>query len=224
MPHESDVPKPQAGLLPEQSHQSVGVGTGGGVALAVGDEQKSSLHGRGPPILQRLEDLTGETVDEQGVRGIDRIMVDRESWVPAACGPHFLAKHRPLPDVQVNGRRQHEEERGLVADGSVDNPAQLVLTRVIRRSCRQAGEIDPGGHAEGTFGETSRSCLSAWAFVNSQAVSRGERSVARRITGLAMSHPGQIFSRPPMRPFLAMVPITSIMSRTPIREVTSEMS
>ena len=41
--HEADLRQPQAGLLPEQPHQAVGVGAGGGVALAVGDEQESGL-------------------------------------------------------------------------------------------------------------------------------------------------------------------------------------
>ena len=41
--HETDFRQFQADLLPEQTHQAVGVGAGGGVALAVGDEQESGL-------------------------------------------------------------------------------------------------------------------------------------------------------------------------------------
>jgi len=40
---EADLAAAQTCLLPEQPHQAVGVGTGGGVTLPVGDKEESSL-------------------------------------------------------------------------------------------------------------------------------------------------------------------------------------
>ena len=40
---EADLSPAQAGLLPDQPHQAVGVGAGGGLALPVGDEDESGV-------------------------------------------------------------------------------------------------------------------------------------------------------------------------------------
>ena len=45
---EADLAPAQAGLLPEQPHQAIGVGTGGGVALSVGDEEEPGVPRREP--------------------------------------------------------------------------------------------------------------------------------------------------------------------------------
>ena len=90
------------------------------------------------------------------MRGIDRIVMDRDPGVPAARGASLLAQRRPLPDIQVERGGQHEDERGLVADSPIDHPAEVVLTRVVRRSGRQAGEIDPGRHSECALRERLR--------------------------------------------------------------------
>ena len=141
---EADLAPAQAGLLPEQPHQAVGVGAGGGVALPVGDEEESGIPRRDAPLLQRPQDLAGETIDEQRVRGIDGIVMDRDAGVPAPRRAQLLAQHRPLPDIQVECGRQHEEDRGPVADTPIDHPADVVFARVFRRSGWEAGEIDPG--------------------------------------------------------------------------------
>ena len=143
MADEADLAPAQAGLLPEQPHQAVGVGAGGGVALPVGDEEEPGLPRCDAPLLQRLQDLAGETIDEQRVRGIDGIVMDRDPGVPAPRGAQLLAQHRPLPDIQVERGRQHEDDRGPVADTPIDHPADVVFARVVRRSGWEAGEIDP---------------------------------------------------------------------------------
>ena len=106
---EADLAPAQAGLLPDQPHQAVGVGAGAGIALPVGDEDESGVPRRDAPHFQRPQDLAGETIDEQGVRGIDGIVMDRDPGVSAPRRAQLLAQHRPLPDIQVERGRQHEK-------------------------------------------------------------------------------------------------------------------
>ena len=47
MADEADLAAAQTCLLPEQPHQAVGVGTGSGVTLPVGDKEESSLTSSG---------------------------------------------------------------------------------------------------------------------------------------------------------------------------------
>ena len=101
MTDEADLAPSQAGLLPEQPHQAVGVGTGGGVTLPVGDEEESGVPRRDAPLLQRPQDLAREAIDEKRVRGIDGIVMHRNAGVPATHHTQLLAQHRPLPDIQV---------------------------------------------------------------------------------------------------------------------------
>ena len=56
------------------------------------------------------QDLAGETIDEQRVRGIDGIVMDRDASVPAPRRAQLLAQHRPLPDIQVECGRHHEDD------------------------------------------------------------------------------------------------------------------
>ena len=107
---EADLAPAQTGRLPEQSHQAVGIGTCCGFTLPVGDEHKSGILRCDAPLLQRPQDLDGETIDEQRVRGIDGIVMDRDAGVPAARSTQLLAQHRPLPDIQVECGRQREEK------------------------------------------------------------------------------------------------------------------
>ena len=50
---EADLAPAQAGLFPDQPHQAVGVGAGGGLALPVGDEDESGVPRRDAPLVQR---------------------------------------------------------------------------------------------------------------------------------------------------------------------------
>ena len=136
VPHEADLGQPQAGLLPEQAHQAVGVGAGGGVALPVGDEQQPGLLRRDAPLRQRLQDLAGEAIDEQRVGGVDGVVMDRDRVaMAAAIRRQLLAQHRPLPDIQLERGGQHEDVRGPVAR----SPRSITRPRwnspaVVRRS------------------------------------------------------------------------------------------
>ena len=98
---EADLAPAETGLLPEQPHQAVGVGTGGGVTLPVGDEEESSLPRCNASLLQRPENLAGKTIDEQGMGGIDGIVMNRNRGVPTARCAQLLAQYRPLPEIQV---------------------------------------------------------------------------------------------------------------------------
>ena len=142
--HEADLSPAQTGLLPDQPHQAVGVGASGGLALSVGDEDESGVPRRDFPLVERPQDLVDETIDEQHVRGIEGIVMDRGPGVPAARAAQLLAQHRPLPDIQVECGRHHEEDRGPVTDKPINHPADVVLARVFRRSGWEAGEIDLG--------------------------------------------------------------------------------
>ena len=84
---EADLAPAQTGLLPEQPHQAVGVGACGGVTLPVRDEDKSGVPRCDAALLERSQDLAGETIDEQRVRGIDGIVMDRDAGVPAPRAP-----------------------------------------------------------------------------------------------------------------------------------------
>ena len=88
---EADVGPGQAGLLPDQPHQAVGVGAGGGLALPVGDEDQSGVPRREPSLVQRPQDQTGETIDKQRMRRIHRIVMDRNPGMPTARGAHLFA-------------------------------------------------------------------------------------------------------------------------------------
>ena len=156
------------------------------------------------------------------MRGIDGIVMDRDPGVPAARRAQLLAQHRPLPDIQVERGGQHEEDRGLVADTSIDHPAEMVLARVFRRSCREAGEIDPGRHPEGALRERLEGrrlgfCTGPGRLPRPK-VGREDEDGSRH------GPPAQIFSRPPMRLFLTITAIMSTMSRAPSRDVMSAMS
>ncbi len=65
------------------------------------------------------------------MRGIDGVMVDRDSRVPAARRAQLLAEHRPLPDIQVEYSRKHEEDRGAIDNTSIDHPAKMVFPRLF---------------------------------------------------------------------------------------------
>ena len=110
MADEADLSPAEASLLPDQPHQSVGVGAGGRLALPLGDEDKSCVPRRDAPLVQRLQDRAGETIDEQRMRGIDGIVMDRDPGVPATRGADLLAQDCPLPDIQVECGRHHEED------------------------------------------------------------------------------------------------------------------
>ena len=69
-----------------------------------------AFRGATPALVERPQDLAGETIDEQRVRGIDGIVMDRDPGVPAPRRAQLLAQHRPLPDIQVECGRQHEED------------------------------------------------------------------------------------------------------------------
>ena len=69
-----------------------------------------AFRGATPRSSERPQDLAGETIDEQRVRGIDGIVMDRNAGVSAARRGQLLAQHRPLPDIQVECGRQHEED------------------------------------------------------------------------------------------------------------------
>src|SRR5262249_46128834 len=81
---EADLGPAQARLLPEQAHQAVGVGTGGGVTLPVSDEQKPRLPWGDAVSLQPAQDLAGKTIEKQGMGGIDGIVMDRNHRVSAS--------------------------------------------------------------------------------------------------------------------------------------------
>ena len=81
-----------------------------GITLPVGDEDEPGISRCDAALLKRLQDLVGETIDEQRVRR-DRRNRDGSRPRRAGAAPRqLLAQHRPLPDIQVERGRQHEED------------------------------------------------------------------------------------------------------------------
>ena len=81
---EADLAPAQTSLLPEKPHQAVRVSAGCGVTLPVGDQDEPGITRCDAALLERVQDLAGETIDEQRVGGIDGIVMDRDAIVPAA--------------------------------------------------------------------------------------------------------------------------------------------
>ena len=79
MADEADLTQAQTGLLPDQPHQAVGIGAHGRLTLPVGDEDEAGIARCDAALVKRPQDLADETIDEQRVRGIDRIVMDREA-------------------------------------------------------------------------------------------------------------------------------------------------
>ena len=79
--------------------------------------------------------------------------MNRNSGVPTARCAQLLAQHRSLPDIQIKGGWQHEEDRGLVVDPPIDHLTDVIFARVFRRSGWEAGKMYTCCHTEGALHE-----------------------------------------------------------------------
>ena len=114
---EADLAPAQAGLLPDQPHQAVGVGAGGGLTLPVGDEDESGIPRCDAPLVQRPQDLAGETIDEQrsawdrrnrdGSRPRRAGGAPRPAPRPASSAARYSGRTRPAARRGPRPRRRH---------------------------------------------------------------------------------------------------------------------
>ena len=117
----ADLAPAQTRLLPDQAHEAIRVGTRGGIALPISDQQESRLPWSDVAFLESTQKLASKTLDKQGMGEIYGIVPNQNSRVPASGSAQLGVKCRPLADIQLEGDGQDTQDRSTVADSSIDD-------------------------------------------------------------------------------------------------------
>ena len=92
MTHKSDFTGGQAKLLPHQTHQAITVRATARIAMTAGGQDQSDMPRRSNIFRNCAGDLIGESLDHQGVRRVDVVVMNGDLRVGSPAPQRSLAQ------------------------------------------------------------------------------------------------------------------------------------
>ena len=109
MPHKSNFTGAQAELLPNQAHQSITVRATAGIAMAAGSEDETDLLGRSSFARNGSCGLIGKSLDHQGMRWVDVVVMNGELRTGSPGLSDRMSKSLALEQIEIESRGQNKD-------------------------------------------------------------------------------------------------------------------
>jgi hypothetical protein len=191
--------------LPNQPHQSIGVRAACGITMAAGSKNQSSMLQCAGFRRNRACHLIGEALHQQGMPGIDIVMMQRNFGMLPPCLADGMPQSFALEQIEIERDGKDENFPSVSFRFLRDRVVKLV------DRCQPDHWLKPQDRLTGYgYGASLITCFTPGFFPAVQIGSEDERRGQR--------------SFPPIRPCLVIVANTSTMARTATSAVMSEIS
>ncbi len=115
MAHKSYFAGAETELFPYETHQTVTIRAAARVAVAAGGQDQSDVLGRSDVLRNRTGNLIGESLDHQGMRRVDVVVMNGELRIRAASLNDRMSKSLALQQIEIERGRQHEDLSSAIA-------------------------------------------------------------------------------------------------------------
>ena len=157
MPDKSDFAGGEAELFPHQTHQPVTICAAARIAVAAGGEYQADVLEGSRVRRDGACDLIGESLDHQGMRGVDVVVMNAELRIGSPGLSDRMSESLALQQIEIESGGQHEDLSWAVArdcgrqgiDGNQFHCRPETENRLASRGyCTRVPAVEIGGEDE----------------------------------------------------------------------------